>query len=52
MIYVLNMDNEIINICSDWEEFDDMYGNSSCVIATDNEADIIGSPNLMENKDA
>lgn len=51
MIYVLNMDNEIINICSDWDEFDDMYGNSDCVTATDNEADLIGLPNLRENEE-
>lgn len=42
MIYVLNMDRDIIDICSDLDEFDDSYGNCDCVTATDDERNLIG----------
>ena len=42
MIYVLNMDGDIIVTCSDRDDFDDRYGNCVCVTATDDEQDLIG----------
>lgn len=51
MIYVLNMDGDIIDICSDWDEFDDGYGNCDCVTATDNEQDLIGREWIGDNND-
>lgn len=50
MIYVLNMDGDIIDTCSDWDEFDDNYGNCDCVTATDDERDLIGREWIEKDK--